>query len=367
MNASPPGLVPETPLQTTSLQRTRPGTRRLALAALCVAGILAALYLGNDWWRRGRFIEATDDAYVGGDVTAISPHVAGFITDIAVADNAHVSAGQLLARIDRRDYQAEYDRAEAVVAAANAALRSLRAQRVVQLAAIRQSAAELAARSARAAFTAIDGVRYASLSVTRAGSLQDAERARTADREAQAAMAASQAALEASHAQTDVLDAQFGQAEAAIAQGDALLRRARLDLSYTEIRSPAEGFVANRAVRPGAFVSAGTYLLSVVPADGLWVDANFKEDQLAAIKPGQPATLVADAVPGRVFHGRVLSLAPGTGAVFSVIPPENATGNFTRIVQRVPVRIALDPADSALGRLRAGLSVTASVDTRVVP
>jgi len=366
MNALPPGLVQETPLQATPLQRARPGTRRFALAALGVAGSLAAFYFGNDWWRHGRFIETTDDAYVGGDVTAISPHVAGFITDIAVADNAHVSAGQLLARIDMRDFQAAYDRAEAMVAAENASLQSLRAQRVVQFAAIRQSAAELAARSARAAFTAIDGARYASLSVTRAASLQDAERARTADREAQAAMAASQAALEASHAQTYVLDAQIRQAEAAIAQGEADLRRARLDLGYTEIRSPAEGFVANRAVRPGAFVSAGTYLLSVVPAGGLWVDANFKEDQLAAIKPGQPATLVADAAPGRVFRGRVLSLAPGTGAVFSVIPPENATGNFTRIVQRVPVRIALDPADSALGRLRAGLSVTASVDTRVV-
>jgi membrane fusion protein (multidrug efflux system) len=163
-----------------------------------------------------------------------------------------------------------------------------------------------------------------------------------------------------------VLDAQIAQAEAAVAQAEADLTRARLDLGYTEIRAPIDGFIANRAVRPGAFVSAGSYLLSVVPARGLWVDANFKEDQLAAIRPGQRVTLVADAAP-LVFHGRVLSLAAGTGAMFSVIPPENATGNFTKIVQRVPVRIALDPPDAALGRLRLGLSVTVSVDTRGAP
>jgi membrane fusion protein (multidrug efflux system) len=367
MNALPPGLATETPLQTATLRQKPARMRRLALGALCAAGLLAAAYVANDWWRHGRFIETTDDAYVGGDITAISPHISGFVTDILVADNAHVGQGQLLARIDMRDYQAAYDHAQATVASETALLQSLRAQRVVQLATIRQSGAELSARRARADFAAIDGVRYATLSVTRAGSVQDAERARTADREAQAAMASSAAALAASRAQTDVLDAQIRQAEATIAQGEADVRRARLDLSYTEIRAPEEGFVANRAVRPGAFVSAGTYLLSVVPAGGLWVDANFKEDQLASIKPGQAAALVADAAPGKVFHGRVLSLAPGTGAVFSVIPPENATGNFTRIVQRVPVRIALDPTDATLGRLRAGISVTVSIDTRDLP
>ncbi len=368
MNALPPGsLMPAAPKQYAVFRQLLAARRRFALAILCAAGLVAIGYAGIDWWRHGRFIEATDDAYVGGDVIAISPHVSGFVTDILVADNAHVTASQLLARIDERDYQAACDRAVETVAAETAALQGLRAQRIVQLADIRQSAAELSARSARAAFTRLDGVRYETLSATRAASLQDAERARTVDREAQSAMAASQAALAASRAQMDVLDARIRQAEAAIAQGEADLRRARLDLGYTEIRSPADGFVANRAVRPGAFVAAGTYLLSVVPAGGLWVDANFKEDQLGAVAPGQGATLAADAAPGRVFHGRVLSLAPGTGAVFAVIPPENATGNFTKIVQRVPVRIALDPSDATLGRLRPGLSVTVSVDTRDAP
>jgi membrane fusion protein (multidrug efflux system) len=365
MNAVVPGgPVPE---QLQQHRPTPPSRRRLTALLLGAAGICVAAYVGQDWWRHGRFVETTDDAYVGADVTAISPHVSGFVSDILVADNAHVAAAQLLARIDARDYRAASDRAEATVAAETAALQSLRAQRVVQLASIRQSGAELYGRSARAAFATTDSARYAALSVTRAGSLQDAERAHATEQEAQAAMASSQAGLAASRAQLTVLDAQIFQAQAAIAQAEAELRRARLDLGYTEIRAPAEGFVANRAVRPGAYVTAGTYLLSIVPASGLWVDANFKEDQLAAIKPGQAATLVADAAPGRMFHGRVISVAPGTGAVFSVIPPENATGNFTRIVQRVPVRIALDPADAALGRLRPGLSVTASVDTRDAP
>jgi membrane fusion protein (multidrug efflux system) len=334
---------------------------------LCAAGLCAAGYFGQDWWRHGRFAETTDDAYVGGDVTAIAPHVSGFVSAIPVADNAHVVQGQLLARIDERDYQAELDRARAVVAEAAGSLQGLRAQRIAQLASIRQASADLTAKSARAAFSVVDSGRYADLSDIHAGSRQDAERARTAAEEAQAAVIASQAGLEAAHARLDVLDAQISQAEAAVAQGKAELRLAALNLGYTEIRSPVDGFVANRAVRPGAYVSAGTYLLSIVPASGLWVDANFKEDQLAAIRPGQPATLVADATPGHVFQGRVESLAPGTGAVFSVIPPENATGNFTKIVQRVPVRIALEPDGALLNRLRPGLSVTVRVDTRQAP
>ncbi len=362
----PDPLLSDTPAGTAPW-RPRAGLRRLIVAASCAGILLAAACYGRDWWQHGRFVETTDDAYVGGDVTAIAPHVAGFVTDILVTDNAHVTRGQLLSRIDARDYQAAYDRAEATVAAQTAALRMLRAQRVVQLAAIGQSAAELSARNARAAFTSLDGARYVALSLTRAGSIQDADRARTADREAQAAMAASQAGFAASRAQLDVIDSQIQQAEAAIAQGGADLRRARLDLGYTEIRAPVDGFIANRAVRPGSYVAAGTYILSVVPSAGLWVEANFKEDQLAAMKPGQKATLLADAAPGRIFHGHVLSLAPGTGAIFAVIPPENATGNFTRIVQRVPVRIALDAPDAALGRLRPGLSVTVSVDTQDAP
>jgi membrane fusion protein (multidrug efflux system) len=177
-------------------------------------------------------------------------------------------------------------------------------------------------------------------------------------------VASAQAALAAANQQLSVLAANIDEAAAAVAQAQADLQTARLNLGYAEIRSPISGYVGNRAARVGAYVSQGTYLLTIVPAHGLWVDANFKEDQLARMQPGQPATIVAATLPGHVFHGHVLSLAPATGAVFSVIPPENATGNFTKIVQRVPVRIALDDEDASLGRIRPGLSTVATVDTR---
>src|SRR5690349_14877283 len=161
-----------------------------------------------------------------------------------------------------------------------------------------------------------------------------------------------------------VLRADIAAARAGVAQAKADLETARLNLGYTEIRSPIDGYVGNRAAQVGAYIKGGAYLLSVIPARDLWVDTNFKEDQLAQIRPGQPAAVVADVLPGKTFHGHVESLAPGTGSLFSVIPPENATGNFTKIVQRVPVRIALDGADARLGALRPGLSITVSVDTR---
>ena len=177
-------------------------------------------------------------------------------------------------------------------------------------------------------------------------------------------MASAQAALAAASQQLSVLAANIDEAAAAVAQAQADLQTARLNLGYAEILSPISGYVGNRAARVGTYVSQGTYLLTIVPAHGLWVDASFKEDQLARMQPGQPATIVADTLRGHVFRGHLLSLAPATGAVFSVIPPENATGNFTKIVQRVPVRIELDDGDASLGRIRPGLSTVATVDTR---
>jgi membrane fusion protein (multidrug efflux system) len=196
------------------------------------------------------------------------------------------------------------------------------------------------------------------------GSRQDAEKALAQNQSAQAAVISAHAAVESAKQQLVVLDADIDEARAAVAQAEADLETAELNLGYTEIRAPMDGYVGNRAAEMGAYVSGGAYLATVIPTSGLWADANFKEDQLERIVPGQPVTIVADVAPHHVFHGRVASLAPATGAVFSVIPPENATGNFTKIVQRVPVRIALDANDAMLRLLRPGLSVTASVDTR---
>jgi len=305
----------------------------ISAGALIVA---AAAFYGHQWFAVGRYIESTDDAYVGGDVTAIAPHVAGFVSKIAVNDNQFVRRGQLLVRL-------EY---------------------LLQQSTIRQTGANLASKQAAAAFARADDARYRNLLRAVATSEQAMQKALTTDQQAQSDVTAAHAALAGANEQLAVLAADIAQARADLAQSQADLRTAQLNLGYTEIRSPIDGYVGNRAIRVGAYVTVGSYLVSVIPAHGLWVDANFKEDQLADIRAGEAARVVADVLPGRVFHGHVASLAPGTGAVFSVIPPENATGNFTKIVQRVPVRIILDWTDATLGGLRPGLSITASVDTR---
>jgi membrane fusion protein (multidrug efflux system) len=333
------------------------------LGVACVAVVAAAGY-GSYWWTIGRFIETTDDAYVGGNVTPISPHISGFIAEIAVTDNQRVDAGQLLVRLDDRDTRAAADHAEAILDQRKATLASLRAKYALQQSTIRQAAADLDVKTAQADFAKLDAERYRALVYSDAGSRQNAERTNAQDQAAKASVASAQAALAAANQQLSVLNANIDEAAAAVAQAQADLETARLDLGYTEIRSPIDGYIGNRAAQLGAYVSQGTYLLTIVPARGLWVDANFKEDQLARMQAGQPATIEADTLPGHVFHGHLLSLAPATGAVFSVIPPENATGNFTKIVQRVPVRIALDDEDAFLGRIRPGLSTLATVDTR---
>jgi membrane fusion protein, multidrug efflux system len=353
-------LAPSTPAQI----KLRLTPRTLLLLGLGIAAALGTSWYGYDWWTLGRFVETTDDAYAGGNVTAVSPHVAGFVAQIAVADNQYVRAGQLLVRLDSRDYQAALRHTQAVASEKQAALAGLQAKYTLQQAMIRQAEAALNGRLAQADFAGVDAVRYRDLALTSFGSRQNAERAISIDRSAQSATQSAEAGLAAARQQVTVLDDEIAEARAGVAQAAADLETARLNLGYTEIRAPIDGYIGNRAAQVGAYVASGAYLLSVIPAHGLWVDANFKEDQLARIRSGQPATIVADVLPGQVFHGHVQSVAPGTGAVFSVIPPENATGNFTKIVQRVPVRIALDDGDATLGKLRPGLSTTVGVDTR---
>jgi membrane fusion protein, multidrug efflux system len=336
--------------------------KHLALAGLALALTLSGIGYGHYWWTTGRFIESTDDAYVGGNITPVSPHVAGFVAEILVADNQYVRAGQLLIRLDSRDFDAALDHARAVAAAREATLAGLQAKYAWQQSMVQQAEASLAAKVAQAAFARQDAVRYRDLAVTTYGTRQNAERTAAQDKAAQSNTEAARAGLAAARQQLSVLDADIAEARAGVAQAKADLTTARLNLGYTEIRSPIDGYIGNRSAQIGAYVARDAYLVSVIPAQGLWVDGNFKEDQLAEMHPGQPVTVVADVLPGKVFHGHVQSLAPGTGAVFSVIPPENATGNFTKIVQRVPVRIALD--DARLGELRPGLSTTVRIDTK---
>ncbi len=264
--------------------------RRALLAGFAGLFAVAGARLGYDWWIVGRFIETTDDAYVGGDVTPISPHVAGFVGEILVKDNEYVRAGQPLIRLDDRDFRAALDRANAIVGQRQATLASLEARARSQQSVIEQAQADVDAKAAQATFAEEDDSRYRRLAETGYGSRQNAERALALSNAAQSALVASRAGVDAARQQLAVTNADIIEARAAVAQAEADLRSARLNLGYTDIRSPIDGYVANRAAQVGAFVSSGTYLLTVIPAHDLWVDANFKEDQLERMTPGEAVT-----------------------------------------------------------------------------
>jgi membrane fusion protein (multidrug efflux system) len=341
-----------------------PGRKRLITRAVLLLAALGAAGFGYHWWSEGRFLEETDDAYIGGNVTVVAPKVAGYIAQLEVSDNQLVHAGDVLARLDDRDYKAALAKADGAVAAAEAALANLDATRELQQAVIGQARAGVAASGAETARARDDQTRYQNLSAKAAVSLQSAQRADADYKQALAGDQKSQAQLMAAQRELDVIGTRKLQARAALEQAVAERDIARLNLEYTVLRAPLDGTIGNRRARAGAYATVGNQLLSIVPSHGLWVDANFKEGQLARFKPGQRASIKADLMPGHVYHGTVASLAPATGAQFSVLPPENATGNFTKIVQRVPVRIVLDEADANVALLRPGLSVTAEVDIR---
>jgi len=335
----------------------------LGAGAAVIVLIGAAVY-GVNWFVSGQYIESTDDAYVGGNVTDLAPKVNGIIAQIAVTDNQQVHAGDLLVKLDDRDFRAALAKTQAAVAGAQAALANLQATRALQLSLINEAQADLAAANAQTVLARANQSRYRSLAASAAGSLQDSQTANANYAQASAAVQKAQAALAAAQAQLAVIATQQQQAEAALAGALADEDTARLNLGYTEIRAPIDGVIGNRSAHLGAYATIGAQLVSIVPSNGLWVDANFKEDQLAAMHEGEPVDIVADVAPGAKIRGHVASLAPATGAIFSILPAENATGNFTKIVQRVPVRIALDGDAATLGLLRPGLSVTASVNTK---
>ncbi|WP_437890058.1 HlyD family secretion protein [Phytobacter sp. V91] len=341
--------------------------KRFWVGSLSGTALLLALGYGFYWHTSARFLQSTDDAYVGGDISAISTKVAGYIEEIAVKDNMSVKKGELLIRLDARDYLAAVTKAEGEVAAQQAALTDLAANRQLQKATIAGSAASLGAAQATTVKMARDSRRYNALAQTVAISAQVRENAAADYRHALAEESKALADKEVAERQLLVLDAREKQIHAALIQAQASLDMARLNLSYTEIRAPFDGVVGNRRAWSGSFVSSGMQLLALVPSHDLWIDANFKENQLANMRPGQHAKVEADVLPGRSFNGHVVSISPATGSKFSLLPAENATGNFTKIVQRVPVRIALEGEAATLGLLRPGLSVTVVVDEKSRP
>jgi len=309
----------------------------------------------------GRFLVSTDDAYVKADNTTIAPKVSGYLNQVLVGDNEQVKAGQVLARIDDRDFKVALDQARADVAAGKAAVESKRAQLDVQQAVIASAQATLDVDTAARVFTAQENKRYTDLAATGYGSVQNAQNAQARDNTALAAIERDKANLVSAQKQVELLKAELAQAVAASAKANALERQAELNLSYATITSPIDGVAGNRTLRVGQFVQAGTQLMSLVPSRGAYVIANYKETQLGNVRAGQPVDIEVDMFPGKAVHGHVDSLAPASGQEFALLPPDNATGNFTKVVQRIPVKIALD---SFAIDLRPGMSVIPSIQTK---
>jgi membrane fusion protein (multidrug efflux system) len=354
-------LVPSAP---TSSTIRKFNFRKVLMAGAAVAVFASAAWYGWDYWTVGRYLVSTDDAYVKADNTTVAPKVSGYLHEVLVGDNEHVKAGQILARIDQRDFRVALDQAKADVAAARAAIASKQAQLSVQQAVIDAAKATVGVDQATATFAGQENKRYTDLAATGYGSVQNAQQAQSRIAGAQAAIQRDTANLASALKQVDLLEAEIVQSNATLAHAEAVQSQAELNLDYTSIVAPIDGVVGNRTLRTGQFVQAGTQLMSVVPVAGAYVVANFKETQLTDVHEGQTVDIAVDMFPGQIVHGRVDSLAPASGQEFALLPPDNATGNFTKVVQRIPVKIALNRDNNSPVELRPGMSVIPTIETR---
>jgi membrane fusion protein, multidrug efflux system len=327
-----------------------------AIGAVFLASTLGGGYLYLDYARR---FQSTDDAFIAARQSSLAPKVSGYLTAVPVTDNQHVKAGDVIARIDDRDYRTALEQAEAQIAAAKASIENIDAQFDVQSAQISANQAQVDQAQAVLVFAQQQAARYEHLEQTGYGSVQNAQQYTSQLHQQQAAVASAQATLKLAQRQMEALKAQRNSALANLAQAKAQRDQAQLNLSYTTLTAAQPGRVVNLSAAVGQFAQPGTNLTMFVP-DQIWVTANFKEIQLDRMRPGQPVTLEIDAYPGRGIHGHVASVQPGSGTAFSLLPAQNATGNYVKIVQRVPVKIIIDnpPADVALG---PGMSVVPTV------
>ena len=371
-----PALTPNAPVEAgppataaadTATPRRVPGWLFPAVRVLLVIAVaFLAWYVAGNWnrWTGLARYETTEDANVAGDVTPLAAKVSGYAQQVLVADFQKVRQGDLLMRIDPQDYQAQLDQTEANVASARAALANLANQKDVQRALIRQAEATIAATAADVQRYALELDRQRNLVQSRlAGTPQQVEQADDNAKRSIAQLQLNTAQLDQQKALLASLDVQEEQLRAQVRAAEAQAAFARNNLGYTRIFSPVDGMVGQRQVRPGQFVNVGTQVIAVVPLPGIWVVANYKETQMTRIRIGNPARISVDAFPDLRLTGHVEGWSPGTGSTFALLPPDNATGNFTKVVQRVPVKIVLDP-DPALGALvRPGMSVVARIDT----
>lgn len=328
----------------------------LLLVLLAMALAVWAVMTRND--------HRTNDAWVNADYTIVAPKVSGYVAHIDVKDNQQVAAGERLATLDDRDYRVALESAEADLQVSEAKLLSSQAQLEQQQSVIAQQKASVAASQATAQYAGQSAERYNRLYKSGTVAADEQQKASSAQRSATATVRQSEAALSAAIKQVGVLQAAVRSSQADVAAAKANVDQARLNLSYTRIVAPVAGMVGQRTVRLGAWVSAGTRLLAVVPLQQTYITANYLETQLKDVRPGQPVRIKVDALPDQVFTGHVDSIAPATGATFSAISPDNATGNYTKIVQRLPVKIVLDKGQPNLAQLRVGMSAVPEINTQ---
>jgi membrane fusion protein (multidrug efflux system) len=344
----------------------KPGNRRkrLLLGAVAALVLAAGGWYGEHYLTVGRYLVSTDDAYVHADATTLAAKIAGYVSSVEVADNSFVHSGDVIARIDDGDYRLAVDAARDKVATQRATVTRIGKQIPAQQAQVEQARAQLVSMQAAATRAQLELERQQSLAGKAFASQQTLEQTQANRDQANAAVQSAQAAIDAALANVEVLRAQQEEAARTLQELQTAQAKAERDLSFTQIRAPIDGVIGNRAVKVGDFLQTGTRLASLVPLDDVYVDANFKETQLAHLRPGQPVAVSVDALPDHDIIGTVESVSPASGSMFSLLPPDNATGNFTKIVQRLPVRIHL-PADVTMQRLlRPGMSVVVNVNTK---
>jgi membrane fusion protein (multidrug efflux system) len=366
--AEAPAAAPAQPGAAQPLAAAPTKKKRGVILPIILLGLLAGgAWYGYEWWTTGRFMVSTDDAYVEGDIATITPKVTAFVSKVNVVANQQVKAGDVLATLDNGDYQNALDQANAQIETQKLSLSRIDAQVEGSQASLAQAQASKVALEAAVRGAEITQKRQAELAAKSVGTAADLDSADIALEQAKANLVGGDASIKSAQANITILEAQRREAEGQVRTLEIQRDKAARDLSFTVLKAPYDGVVGNRSVQEGDLVSPGQRLMAIVPTRQLYIDANFKETQIQHLVPGSKVKVHVDAYDDHAIEGTVESLSPASGSVFSLLPPENATGNFTKIIQRVPVRIALPQDALDTGRLRAGLSVVVDVDTRTAP
>ncbi len=361
-------MAADTPAETgVNGARPAPGKNprvRIVLLSMLAVVVIGATVWGLSWWTHGRFFQSTNDAYLRADLVTAAPKVSGYVEAVYVVDNQAVAAGQPLVKVDERTYRANVNQALATIEARKADVVRAQAELDQQQATIAQAKAQFAGARVAAAFAGRQVGRYSPLAASGADTSEKLDQLADTRDQAQATLKANAAAVDSAERQIATLKAAVEQAQAQLTASQASARQGQLDLADTLVRSSIAGRVGDKSVRVGQYVQPGTRMMSIVPVQNLYLTANFKETQIGRMRVGQAVDIRIDALPGAKIRGHIESFAPGTGSLFALLPPENATGNFTKIVQRAPVRIVVDATPEQRKVLIPGLSATVTVDTR---